>query len=293
MATQASFAEWYRHAYGCFPQEHRAAGASGAEMFFVEQNTHDTVDEMGDYHCLALISRWDNSSAIFDFGEGPKHTAISPGSLSFQPASSSPRIIVEGRPDVMGFTFPDRAISTLLGDAAPSRGSFDVLTQNAAFFGRELRHLVASLWDTAANDGPMAGLKIDGLFQLLIVRLVELSGQALKTTTAGLSQDQIAKAFALIEDRLDEGLSLPEIADEVGVSHFYFARCFKAQTGDTPHGYVMERRLDRAKDALQDRHARIADIAYACGFSSQQHMTTAFSKHLGVTPARYRKAVAA
>ncbi len=289
MTTRASFADWYKQAYAGFPQEHRAAGASGLQMFFVEQDSHDSIDEMGDHHLLGLVASAEADRSFWDFGDGKKEVANSASALVVQPAQSAPRMMVDGRHDVLVMTFPDAVLGRFLGEMTPKAGVFDALTDYVLFRDRETRHFMLSLWDTAAKDGPMAGIKIDSLFQLLIVRLIELSGQALTRSTAGLSQEQIAKACALIEDRLGEGLSLPEIAGEVGVSPFHFARQFKAKTGDTPHGYVMERRLARAKNALQHSRDPIADIAYACGFSSQQHMTTAFSKHLRVTPARYRK----
>ncbi|WP_298336568.1 AraC family transcriptional regulator [uncultured Erythrobacter sp.] len=294
MATQASFADWYKQAYAGFPQEHRAAGASGLELFCVEQDSHESVDEMGDSHCIAMAVRQDSLLlSHWDFGDGKAAVHSAPGHFVFQPADSAPRISVEGRHDLLVLSFPDSAITATLGEAAPTRRAFDPLTREILIRDREIRQLILSLWDTAAKEGLMAGVKMDSLFQLMIVRLAELSGQAVNESNAGLSQEQIAKACALIEDRLGEGLSLPEIAGEVGVSPFHFARRFKAQTGDTPHGYIMERRLARAKEALHHSRDPIADIAYACGFSSQQHMTTAFSKNLGVTPARYRKTLAA
>ncbi len=293
METQASFANWYKQAYAGFPQEHRAAGASGSEMFFVEQDSHDTIDEMGDFHLLGLVAATEADRSLWDFGDGKREVASGPNALLVQPAGSAPRMVIEGRHDLFMLSFPASAVTRFLGDADPGTGAFDALTNDVLFRDRETRHLMLSLWDTAARDGPMAGIKTDSLFQLLLIRLIELSGQAVNESTAGLSQEQITKACALIEDRLSEGLSLPEIADEVGVSPFHFARQFKAKTGDTPHGYVMERRLARAKEALRHSRDPIADIAYAFGFSSQQHMTTAFSKHLGITPARYRKTVVA
>ncbi len=138
----------------------------------------------------------------------------------------------------------------------------------------------------------MAGLKVDSLFQLLLIRLTELSGAALKRdSNAKLSAEEINAACAMIEDGLADKLTIPQIAAEIGISPYHFARQFKAQTGDTLHGYLMERRLEKAKRALEAANDGIADIAYDCGFSSQQHMTSAFTKHVGITPARYRKAV--
>jgi AraC-like DNA-binding protein len=56
-------------------------------------------------------------------------------------------------------------------------------------------------------------------------------------------------------------------------------RAFKAATGKTLHRFVLERRIERAKQMLQQDHSTLADIAYACGFCSQAHLTSVFAQH--------------
>jgi AraC family transcriptional regulator len=64
---------------------------------------------------------------------------------------------------------------------------------------------------------------------------------------------------------------------------------FRAATGLTPHQYVLEQRLHRARQLLEQKETALADIAVACGFSVQTHMTDNFRKHLGITPGEYRR----
>ena len=294
MTRQTSFADWYKQAYAGFPQEHLAAGASGLEMFYVEQDSFDTVDETLDSFALGLVTKWDGPHAKIDHGDGFEDASSGLGGLIFQAARSQSRYVVHGRNDMLYAAFPASSISSVLGMGGPSPSSFDALTRDVLIRDRETRHLILSLWDTAAREGPMAGLKVDSLFQLLLIRLTELSGAALKRdSNTKLSAEEINAACAMIEDCLADKLTIPQIAAEIGISPYHFARQFKAQTGDTLHGYLMERRLERAKQALAAGNESIADIAYDCGFSSQQHMTTAFTRHIGLTPARYRKAVRA
>ncbi|MBV7265455.1 helix-turn-helix transcriptional regulator [Erythrobacter ani] len=291
MTTQPSFADWYKQAYAGFPQEHRAAGASGLEMFHVEQDSHETVDEMGDNHALVLVHKGPSNS-VWDFGYGKSEALATDNALMVQPATSAPEMRIEGRHSLTMLAFPASSCDRLLGQDATAGLDFAPLTRDITFRDRETRHLVLSLWDTSAREGPMAGLKVDSLFQLLLIRLTELSGAALKNdSNARLSAEEINAACAMIEDCLSDKLTIPQIAAEIGISPYHFARQFKAQTGDTLHGYLMERRLERAKRALEAANDGIADIAYDCGFSSQQHMTSAFTKHLGITPARYRREV--
>ena len=68
-----------------------------------------------------------------------------------------------------------------------------------------------------------------------------------------------------------------------------FSRAFKAATGTTPHQVLIERRVARARERLEHGTDPIVDVALECGFSSQAHMTSTFTRQLGVSPGRYRK----
>ena len=93
-----------------------------------------------------------------------------------------------------------------------------------------------------------------------------------------------------IEADLGEKLAVSELAGDAGLSRSHFSRAFQAATGETPQEFIIGRRLCRARDLLADGERSIAEIAAATGFSSQAHLSTAFKKRLGLTPARYRDA---
>ncbi len=98
----------------------------------------------------------------------------------------------------------------------------------------------------------------------------------------------IDDAIDYMESNLDRTLSLTKIAEAAGLSRYHFLRQFKAATGQTPHRYLMQRRLERAKKSLLDPRRSIGEIALATGFSSQSHLTTAFRKAYGVSPGKFR-----
>lgn len=87
-----------------------------------------------------------------------------------------------------------------------------------------------------------------------------------------------------IDAGLDGPLSVQAMAAMLGLSEGYFIRAFKDATGKSPHSYLIDRRLVRARDLLRNPAERLADIAQACGFASQAHMATAFRQRLGVSP---------
>ena len=96
-----------------------------------------------------------------------------------------------------------------------------------------------------------------------------------------------------VRDRIEAGLntelSLASLAKESGYSRAHFLRMFRAATGQTPHQYVLERRLSAAQQLLRQSKMSLIDIALQCGFSSQTHMNDVFRKRLGITPLEYRR----
>jgi AraC family transcriptional regulator len=107
--------------------------------------------------------------------------------------------------------------------------------------------------------------------------------------TGGLSQYKLRQAIEFINDNLAEGFSLEAIANEVSMSRYHFARMFKQSTGMTPHQYLVERRLEKAKTLLANKDLTISEIAYLTGFASQSHLTRLFRQHLSTTPKTYRQ----
>ncbi len=83
-------------------------------------------------------------------------------------------------------------------------------------------------------------------------------------------------------------LTVPAMARLVGLSEGFFMRAFKAAVGQSPHSYVLDCRLARARLLLREPQPRLVDIALACGFASQAHMATAFRQRLGVRPSQLR-----
>lgn len=107
-------------------------------------------------------------------------------------------------------------------------------------------------------------------------------------TTSGLLPWQWRRVTDHITTHLDGDLSLSELARITGVSVYHFARLFKEKSGFSPHQYVMQRRVDQAKQLLEDKQKNILEISLAVGFMNPAHFTTVFRKLVGMTPKAYR-----
>jgi len=98
---------------------------------------------------------------------------------------------------------------------------------------------------------------------------------------------RLAKAF--IQENLANDLAVDAIARAVGMSACHFAHAFRAATGEPPHRYVMQRRMERAKALLRGSDLTLTDIAQRVGYSSASHFSVGFRKLTRVAPSDYRK----
>lgn len=108
---------------------------------------------------------------------------------------------------------------------------------------------------------------------------------------AGLAPWQQKRVRDLVEERMHESLSVVEMAAAARLSRSFFSRAFSASFGCSPHAYVMDRRIARAKALMQEGDEPLAQIAVACGLSDQAHLSRLFRRHAGMTPSAWRRRV--
>ena len=104
----------------------------------------------------------------------------------------------------------------------------------------------------------------------------------------GLTHTQLQQVLDYIQTHLDRDLSLAELAEVINISPTYFASLFKQAIEISPHQYVTQRRVERAKVMLSKTDLVIADIALQVGFSSQSHLTQQLKRLTGMTPKQIR-----
>jgi AraC family transcriptional regulator len=105
----------------------------------------------------------------------------------------------------------------------------------------------------------------------------------------GLSRQKLKQATEYIQAHLGENLSLSEVANELGMSQYYFCRLFKQSTGVSPHQYLIRQRVEQAKHLLKNPERSITWIALECGFANQSHFAKCFRQHTGMNPNQFRK----
>ncbi len=153
-------------------------------------------------------------------------------------------------------------------------------------------HQMAMLLFAELNSGGIMGqLYIESLTQVLVIHLLRHYSVVTQTITSenrSLTRIQLQQAIDYIHTYLDRDLSLVEIAEVINISPTYFSTLFKRAIGTSPHQYVIQQRVERAKMMLSKTDLAIADIALQVGFSSQSHLTQQFKRITGMTPKQFR-----
>jgi AraC family transcriptional regulator len=104
----------------------------------------------------------------------------------------------------------------------------------------------------------------------------------------GLPSHKLRRVADFIEANLEHNLTLAEIAQEAELSLYHFARAFKQTTGMTPIQFLMQQRIERAKQLLARSEMPLSEIALNVGFKNQSHFTTLFRKFTEMTPKAWR-----
>ncbi len=155
-----------------------------------------------------------------------------------------------------------------------------------------LLFLMKSLFHTLRQPQRKARILYEIATQHLIVALLNSSAPAIsspKWARGTLSARALRKVLAYIEENLAEEIRLDMIAELAGVSRFHFLRQFKASVGQTPHRYIMQRRMVRARDLLLSSDVPVTEVAIHCGFGDASHFADRFRDTYNVSPTQFRR----
>lgn len=104
----------------------------------------------------------------------------------------------------------------------------------------------------------------------------------------GTPHKQLRMARLLLDEQFDTPIRIDELSRQVALSPFYLIRAFRHVYRQTPHQYLVARRIARAKDLLRDSDLSITDICAAVGFESLGSFSSLFRRDAGLSPRAYR-----
>jgi AraC family transcriptional regulator len=160
------------------------------------------------------------------------------------------------------------------------------------FADPRLGALVAAAHAEMAAGFPSGRLFLDSIEQAIAVALVNghaVRHRLVQMYKGGLGSARLRRIKELVQAKIEDDLSLDEMAQSVGLSTAHFARMFRKSTGETPHQFVLRQRVERAKAMLRAPDASVFDVAMTCGFKTPQHFAQVFRDFCRVSPTEYRQ----
>jgi AraC family transcriptional regulator len=182
---------------------------------------------------------------------------------------------------------------TIMQRAAEELGKTDVpsFTTNWNLHDHQLKLLITEI-DREMESGWSTGLLYGDLLGMAfaVALLQKCTGETNSTppVRGGLHPMRLKRVIEYIEANLAREVRLTDLARVATMSHFHFARVFRSSIGVTPHQFLMERRVDRAKTLLLLGRRTITEIAHECGYPSGGHLARAFRKSVGASPTEWR-----
>lgn len=161
------------------------------------------------------------------------------------------------------------------------------------FMSERIRQISSML--LSEFEQPMHGpsrLYTDSLLTLLAMEIVRSCSSANGRPEPRLSRlpkRALDRVTQYMRDQIAEEVTVEGLAGVIGYSANHFLKCFKAETGQTPHKFLVNLRLDLAQELLTKTKEPITEIAFRAGFSSQAHLTSTMMKERATTPGQFRR----
>jgi transcriptional regulator GlxA family with amidase domain len=158
--------------------------------------------------------------------------------------------------------------------------------------------LLYAIGTAMQNDRELFGKSIRRAAELLDLELRDVTTDATQASSStantplrgGLAPSQVRKIRNFIAANLDSVIRVEDLAALANLSRYHFSRAFRQSFDDTPHAYVMRRRIERAQGLMLTSVVPLGQIAVECGLADQAHFTKLFRRLVGETPSVWRRA---
>lgn len=251
---------------------------SGADPYLLDS------DNPSDVFCVLLGDI--ASETRYDNGELTAHT-FKAETLAFHPKGSRMWInALEVRQRFIAFRCSDAFMDQVCEQSVQAlrrNGNVDNIAASA------IQHLVRYARQRVGGLDHLDPWEAQCLGTLACVEAVRALEHRAKPRKSALSDVQFTRMEEFIAANIAENLTCAQIATALSLPVRVVVDGVKGRTGYSLYRFVVDKRIEAARALLRDTDLQISEIAFACGFSSQQHMTGVFSDRLGVTPMRLRK----
>ena len=202
--------------------------------------------------------------------------------------------------NVSGVEFVSIGISPLLvnelvAEIGLVRTTANIDFQESVVTDKTISQMARAIAEEISREQLGRAAMLDALVRQLAIhllrsRLTVSKSDHIELSRAGPVDRRLRRAIEFMHDNFGRELALEEIASAAYLSEYHFARLFKQITGVSPHVYLANLRLERARKLLAQTGLAISEIASMVGYQSQSHFTKMFKSVTGVTPRAYREA---
>lgn len=208
----------------------------------------------------------------------------SPGTCNIISAGQSPKSIVTGPFKVLHIYLPTALVDESAREVAAGRAV--ELVDPRCSIAPKLAAIAKEILREMEAQTPLSALRVGVLGYDLAIQLLRyhsnLAGGCDTQQVRGrLAPQKLKRACEAMASQLDADLALNDLAAIAGCSPTHFSRAFKQSTGLAPFHWLTERRIEKAKELLEENRLSLAEIAVAVGFSAQPQFTTAFGRATG------------
>lgn len=200
---------------------------------------------------------------------------------------------VDSQHQLRCLSFPLTKWQSVLDEATEGKFSFENMQIfRGAFYSSAIQYLLQNLWTLCDQEGGVTSrLLARAAGCEILANLCQSMGTPFLPAKGGLAPWAKRRCQELMRLRLSEDISLDELAAEVNLSTFHFARIFKQSFGVPPRVYLTQLRMEKAGELLEKTDLPITEIALEVGYSSNQVLARVFIKHYHMSPSDYRRAV--
>lgn len=288
--TYSSFAQWYSE--GLLASYVRNMKSPGSILHLIE--AEQPPGNMSDPAVPDLVLYQDlsgGSRVIADLGAGRFDTISWKGALFLAAPNFANHVTAERHHSIRSLSFPVSRWQTTIEEAVDASFSFDFRTlYQGPFTSPRIGATIRKLWELCDEEGMPSRLLAQAAGCEILAELCRMAGKPLVSISKGLAPWAERHAVDMLHSNLAEDISLDDLAAEVHLSTFHFARMFKQSTGVPPRVYLTRLRVERACELLELTDLPVTEIAHEVGYSSNQVLARVFMKHRGVSPGGYRRA---
>jgi AraC-like DNA-binding protein len=240
------------------------------------------------------------SLQLRDFGEhelwlGSRALRSAPsrqGTFTFLDLKQEPRAYLRDPFDSLHFYVPRTVFAAISTEAGESRVAGLQLPHGVPQDDPVIRDFAAVVLPALEQPGWYNRLFLEHLSLALVAHLARTYGSPsppprLDKGKLAPWQERRVKDFLIAN--ISGGVSLADVAQECGLSRTHLSRAFKTSTGQPPHRWLLEQRIERARKLLLHSKLPLADISRRCGFADQSHFTRVMNRALGSSPGAWRR----